>query len=157
LTPKTELPINPPPELTGHKPAIAVWKRVVRLYAEVEGKIATSFDRDLLVKYCMLEEEVLELGDMRKEIKLQWNAQLKTAKKMKPTADNMKEYVQLWEIVNGLFARFQGMDARLDGKRKLLHALSQSLYLTPRSRAGVAPPTKEPEAPPSPMEQTLNG
>lgn len=157
MTPKTELTLKPPAALTKHKPATAVWKRVVGLYHEVEGKIATAFDVDLLVKYCLLEEEVLELAEMRTEIKQQWKDQLKAAKKLKPTAENMKEYVQLWEIVNGLFGRFQGMDARLDGKRKLLHALSQSLYLTPRSRAGVAPPTKEPDAPLSPMEKTLSG
>jgi phage terminase small subunit len=48
------------------------------------------------------------------------------------------------------------MDARLDGKRKLLHTLSQSLYLTPRSRAGVAPEQKEPEHDDDPMDKLLN-
>jgi hypothetical protein len=48
------------------------------------------------------------------------------------------------------------MDARLDGKRKLLHSIAQSLYLTPRSRAGVAPPEKEPEKPKSEMDELLD-
>lgn len=125
------------------------------LYMEIEGKIATSFDEDLLVKYCLLEEEALELADMRKTIKKEWEDQLKAAKRFKPNSKEIKEYVKMWEIVNALFQRFQGMDARLDGKRKLLHALSQSLYLTPRSRAGVEPPMKEPEKPKSDMDELL--
>jgi hypothetical protein len=129
----------------------------VGLYAELEGKIATSFDEDLLVKYCLLEEEVVELADMRKTIKAEWQDQLKAVKKIKTTVENFQQVGQMWSIVNALFTRFQGMDARLDGKRKLLHALSMSLYLTPRSRAGVEPPMKEPEAPQSEMEKVLNG
>lgn len=156
LTPKTDLSIKPPLSLSGYKIAAATWKRVVGLYMEIEGKIATSFDLDILVKYCLLEEEVVELADMRKVIKKEWQTQLNAAKKIKPTTDTLKDYVKMWEIVNGLFSRFQGMDARLDGKRKLLHTLSQSLYLTPRSRAGVEPPTKAPEEPKSEMEKLLD-
>lgn len=156
MTPKTELTLKPPVSLNGHKIAIATWKRIVGLYLEVEGKIATSFDTDVLVKYCILEEEVVELQDMRSTIKNEWEKNLKFVKKMKPNAETIKEYLGLWDLVNALFVRFQGMDARLDGKRKLLHALAQSLYLTPRSRAGVAPPTKPFEEPESEMEKLLN-
>ena len=157
MTPKTELKRKPPVSLNKHKVAVETWRRVVGLYMEVEGKIATSFDEDLLVKYCLLEEEVIELAEMRKTIKKEWQDQLKGAKRIKPNDENLKEWVRMWEVVNGLFMRFQGMDARLDGKRKLLHSLSQSLYLTPRSRAGVEPPMKEPEQPKSEMEKALDG
>lgn len=155
MTPRTELPIKPPDALKGHKLAAATWTRVVGLFHEVEGKIATSFDADLLVKYCLLEEEVVELALLRKTIRKEWENELKAAKKIKATDKNLKEWVAMWGIVNALFARFQGMDARLDGKRKLLHTLSQSLYLTPRSRAGVEPPTKESDKPKSEMEKIL--
>lgn len=151
LTPKTELPIKPPAVLNGHKVAKATWGRVVGLYNEIEGKIATSFDADVLVKYCLLEEEVLDMAKMRDDIKKDWAAQRKTAKLLKDPSEKAKAY----EITNALAARYQGMDARLDGKRKLLHALAQSLYLTPRSRAGVEPPTKEPDEPKSEMEGLL--
>lgn len=157
VTPRTRLPAKPPAELTGHKTACAVWKRTVALYAEVDGTIATAFDRDLLVKYCLLEEESLELAALRKEIKQEYAAQLKAARRFHPTSKEIKDYVNMWNVVNALFQRFQGMDARLDGKRKLLHVLSMSLYLTPRARAGVAPPEKPPAKKKSKMAALLDG
>lgn len=155
MTPQTELSRKPPATLHGHKTATATWKRVVSLYYEVEGQIVTAFDEDILVKYCLLEEELLDLAKRRKELLDAFDHAKAAAKRIKPSPDNLKEYVAMWKTVNGLSARAQGLDARLDGKRKLLHTLSQSLYLTPRSRAGVAPPTKAPEETPDPMEDLL--
>jgi phage terminase small subunit len=156
MTPRTQLKLTIPTRLKGHAQAAATWKRIVGLYAEIDGVIATSFDEDLLIKYCLLEEEVIELAQMRKTIQKDWETNQKAAKKIKPKTETLKDWVQMWNIVNALFQRFQGMDARLDGKRKLLLALSQSLYLTPRSRAGVAPPEKEPEKPKSEMDNLLD-
>ena len=155
MTPRTALTARPPADLKGHPRATAVWKRTLTLYGETEAKIVTGFDRDLIVKYCLLEEECVELAALRKEIKKDYDEQRKEARKLKPKADQIKDYVNMWSVVNALFQRFQGMDARLDGKRKLLHALSQSLYLTPRARAGVAPPEKEPDKPKSEMEEII--
>lgn len=143
MKPKTPLSLDVPSGLNGHKIASATWKRIVGLYLETDGDIATSFDVDLLVKYCLLEEEVVQLAKMRESMRDDWQTNQKTAKKIKPKSDTLKTWVQMWDVVNGMFQRFQGMDARLDGKRKLLLSVSQSLYLTPRSRAGVAPPEKE--------------
>jgi hypothetical protein len=158
MTPKTALTAVVPVRLRGkaHANAASTWKRIIGLYLEVEGKIVTAFDYDLLIKYCLLEEEVVELAEMRKTIKSDWESQEKSAKKIKPNTDTLKDWVAMWGIVNALFQRFQGMDARLDGKRKLLHTLSQSLYLTPRSRAGVAPQEKEPEHDDDPMSELLD-
>jgi phage terminase small subunit len=155
MTPRTQLKLAAPTRLKGHAQATATWKRIVGLYSEIDGVIATSFDEDLLIKYCLLEEEVLELAKMRKTMRDDWESNQKTAKKIKPNSETLKIWVQMWDVVNGMYQRFQGMDARLDGKRKLLHTLSQSLYLTPRSRAGVAPPEKEPEKPKSKMDELL--
>lgn len=74
---------------------------------------------------------------------------------MKPKPGQRQDYVNALTQANALLQRFQGMDARMDGKRKLVFALAQSLYLTPRSRAGVAPTEKEPEEPKSEMEKML--
>ena len=147
MTPRTELTVDVPPQLAGRDNIYAaqVWRRIVSLYAEVDGTIATAFDADLLVKYALLEQELRELADMRKAVKKDLEDNKKVVAKIKPNDKTLKEYVRLWEVVNGLFARYQGLDARLDGKRKLLHSLAQSLYLTPRSRAGVEPKRKEPE------------
>jgi hypothetical protein len=156
MTPRTQLRLSIPARLKGHLSAAATWKRIVGLYAEIDGVIATSFDEDLLIKYCLLEEEVLELAKMRKTMFEDWDTNRKAAKKIKQNVENFKVWVQMWDVVNGMFQRYQGMDARLDGKRKLLLALSQSLYLTPRSRAGVAPPEKEREKPKSEMDNLLD-
>jgi hypothetical protein len=157
MTPKTELSLKPPGSLNGHKLAVATWKRVVGLYLEIEGKIATSFDSDVLVKYCLLEEEVVRFATMRDETEKDWKEQRKAAMKIKPNKDTLKDWVAMWGIVNALGDKVIRYDARLDGKRKLLHTLSQSLYLTPRSRAGVEPPTKPAEQPKSEMEKALDG
>lgn len=155
--PKTVLTAATPAALRGHAKAARTWKRLIGLYLEVDGIIATAFDMDLLIKYCLIEEEVVELAAMRHTIKLEWQNSLKQAKKIKPDADNIRDWGRMWEVVNALFQRFQGMDARLDGKRKLLLAMSQSLYLTPRSRAGVAPPEKPPEKEKTEMDGLLDG
>jgi len=155
MKPTTELTLKPPAALTGHKAAAEVWKRLVGLYFETEGTIITAFDADLLVKYCLAEEELLELFTLRGSIKKTWDKHLKILNNMKPKAIDLKDYFNALAQANALLQRFQGMDARLDGKRKLVFALAQSLYLTPRSRAGVAPEPKEPEEPKSEMEKML--
>lgn len=155
MTPATQLTLRAPERLRGHATAQATWKRIVGLYLEVDGTIATAFDADLLVKYCLLEEEVIELEEMRKALRDDWETNQKAARKIKPNAETRKDWLAMWNVVNAMHQRFQGMDARLDGKRKLLLALAQNLYLTPRSRAGVTPPTKDPEDAPSEMDDVL--
>jgi hypothetical protein len=155
MSPTTQLSRKPPPALKGHKLASATYTRIVKLYFEVDGVIVTAFDQDLVIKYALLEEELVDLAKQRDELRKAYNDALKAANKIKPNPDALKDYVAMWSTVNGLSARAQGLDARLDGKRKLLLAISQSLYLTPRSRAGVAPPTKPPAEEPDPMEDLL--
>ena len=156
MTPATTLPAKPPAALTGHKHAGALWKELVKLYGETQGTIITAFDKDLLVKYCLAEEELTELFAMRGEIKKLWTKHVKILEKMNPKSEDLKDYFNALAQANALLQRFQGMDARMDGKRKLVFSLAQSLYLTPRSRAGVAPPEKEPEEPQDEMDKLLN-
>jgi hypothetical protein len=80
---------------------------------------------------------------------------LKILNTINPKADQLKDYFNALAQANALLQRFQGMDARLDGKRKLIYALAQSLYLTPRSRAGVAPTEKEPDEPGGEIEKYI--
>lgn len=160
MTPKTELSAATPVRLRGknHAYGAATWKRMIKLYQEVDGRIVTAFDYDLLLKYCLLEEEIVELENMRRTMKADWESNAKIARSLpKPKdADSSASYSAFWEIVSALYGKFQGLDARLDGKRKLLHTLSQSLYLTPRSRAGVAPAEKEAKRDDDPMADLLD-
>ena len=152
MTPLTALPLKPPPILKGHKLATETWKRVVKLYDETEGKIATSFDQDVLVEYCMVKQEISWLFELRGDVENEYKNVKRSASRIKDPGEKVK----LLEVSAALLARLQGFDARLDGKRKLLHSLAQSLYLTARSRAGVEPPTKEPDTPKSEMDDLLD-
>ena len=159
MTPQTELTIKPPMVLKGHKIAPIVWKKLVKLYASIEGKIATPFDEDLLVQYCLLIEELPWLTGMRSAAETEYKSiqkQIAKSRPLKLSDETYKNYLNLLNQFNALLARIQGLDARIDGKRKLIHSLSQSLYLTPRARAGVAPPVKEPETPKSEMDKLLD-
>lgn len=157
MTPTTQLTGKPPPALTGHKHAAATWTRLLSLYDETQGTIITAFDADILIKYCLAEEELNELAGLRRVIFQTWNTHLKWLNNLKPKGDQIKDYLGALQQANALLQRFQGMDARMDGKRKLVFSLAQSLYLTPRSRAGVAPQEKPPETPPDPMDNLLTG
>lgn len=151
----TQLGKAAPSLLKSHKTATARWKKLISLYSEAEGTIVTAFDEDLLAKYCLLEEETIVLEKLRDVILKDWTALDKQLALIRPKGEDMNKYLKLLEQKNALLARYQGFDARLDGKRKLLHALSQSLYLTPRSRAGVAPTEKPAEDSDDPLEDML--
>lgn len=149
LVPTTQISAKPPALLQKHKVARETWTRLVGLYFETEHTLITAFDQDALVKYCLLEEECVWLESMRTAVYKQAVSLQTKLGKMKITAtteaEKIKLYYSLLEQYNALIARVQGLDARLDGKRKLSHSLSQSMYLTPRSRAGVNPTAKPPE------------
>ena len=155
MKPSSPLTLKPPPILRGRKTATATWNRVRTLYAQTEGEIITAFDENLLVEYCILQEEILVLEKMRDEIYDDWETNRKAAKRTKPTPDTLREWVRMWDVVNALRESYKGFDARLDQKRKHALSLEQSLYLTPRSRAGAAPQMKEPEEPESEMDKLL--
>src|SRR5690349_16766754 len=94
MTPETELTIKPPSELNGHKVAGLVWERLIGLYSETEGKIITAFDGDILVKYCLAEEELIELKKLRGDLMALWEFQLKVLGKIKPTLETIDAYTE---------------------------------------------------------------
>ena len=112
--PNVGLSINPPGELNGLKIAQLAWRRLIRLYRSTKGTIITAFDRDVLIEYCRGCQDLAELRMLRK--KLFHSNDLPT---------------------------LLLVDARMDRKATRLDSLRQQLYLTPRSRVGVAPVKKE--------------
>jgi hypothetical protein len=54
-----------------------------------------------------------------------------------------------------IFEQIVKLDARVDRKRATLHTWAQSLYLTPRARAGAAPPMKPAPVAKDEMEKIL--
>jgi hypothetical protein len=158
MTPRTKLSPAPPVQLRGRKKASEIWVEIMGLYQEVTGQIVTAFDADLLIKYCIIEEELSELEQLRNDVMKLWTKHVKKLEGMKRIKyKDMKAYYDALNSANSLLKRYQGLDARLDGKRKLRFTYSQSLYLTPRSRAGVAPEERVPQKPKSKMGDLLDG
>ena len=149
LEPITQLSADVPFPLQGksNKHAAQVWSRSIQLYSELKGKVATSLDQNLLIKYCKADQQFLELENLRSEKISQWEESKAKAKRVKLTSDEkqINAWAKMWRIVSDMEKIIIVLDARLDGKGKYLHSLEQSLYLTPRSRAGVAPVQKEKE------------
>lgn len=157
MTPATQLTLKPPASIAKHKQAAAVWTRLVGLYGETEGTIITAFDEDLLAKYCLAEVECVWLANRIVDAEKSSALISKQIQRMHPKErDEWKIYANLLKQLNAIETRVTGLDARLDGKRKLSHSLAQSMYLTPRSRAGVAPTEKELPKPESELGSLLD-
>jgi hypothetical protein len=157
MLPKTQLSERPPATLNGNPHARATWSRLIELYGSLDGTLVTAFDENVLVLFCKVESVLAELLTLRAETKKQWVHHSKILAKMKPKPDQFKNYFNALAACNALLQRYQGLDARADGKRKLLHDLARSLYLSPRSRVGVSPQEKPPKEPPDEMTRLLEG
>jgi phage terminase small subunit len=155
LRPAKGLPMNPPARLRDHQVASAAWRRVMRMYAELEGEIVTRLDYDLLVDYCLLIEQVAELDRMRKTAYQAWQMLGDVYGKLVEDGQ-AEEAVKLIGKMTDAFDGVVKLDGRVDRKRDLVFKLRQSLYLTPRARAGVAPAKKEKEAPKDELESLLD-
>jgi phage terminase small subunit len=125
LRPSRDLPLNPPRELESTV-ARRVWRYLMKRYSEMEAEIVTSLDRDLLVDYCILAGQVFELDQLRA---------------ISFIARDVDTVIKI--------------DARSERKRAHMQKLRESLYLTPRSRAGVAP-EKKVEEPEDALDELLN-
>lgn len=155
LSSSRNLPAEAPSRLNEHPIAAAAWRRLMREYASIEGEIVTRLDMDILIDYCILIEQISELDLMRKVAYTLWLDFSKKHKDLKNQGE-IDEAIAMAVNVVGAFDAIVKLDARADQKRKSLLQLRQSLYLTPRSRAGVAPKGKEEETPPDDLEQLLD-
>lgn len=141
MRPSRELPLNAPARLRGHEVAEATWRRLMREFVSLEGEIVTRLDFDLLLDYCILIEQLSELDAMRKAAYAKW---------LEITAQATED--RLAEAYDAVVK----LDSRADRKRALLLQWRQSLYLTPRARAGVAPVKKEIDEPKDELEMLLD-
>jgi len=155
LRPERSLPMAAPARLDGHEIAQAAWRRMMRTYAGLEGEVVTRLDQELLLNYCMLVEQLAEIDTMRKTAYAAWLLLAKAHEKL-VEAGQFDDAVLMAVQVVGAFDAVLRLDGRADRKRDLLHKYSQSLYLTPRARAGTAPAKKEQEPPPDELEQLLD-
>jgi len=155
LRPQRSLPVEAPARLDGHPIARATWRRMMRRWSELEAVIVTSLDWDMLIDYCILMEQVVELDKMRRSAYQVWEKLDEALEKLSEETP-AEDQVKMWMKVGAALSDATKLDGRVDRKRALLHQWRQSLYLTPRSRAGTAPTRKEKEEPPDDMEQLMD-
>jgi phage terminase small subunit len=155
MRPNRQLPISAPAQIKNMKVASEVWRRIMREYRSLEGEIVTRLDLDLLLDYCVLAEQVNELDGMRATSREIYKNLSKLYSQFMKNGQET-DAVMMASKVTGAFDAVVKLDGRVDRKRDLMFKMRQHLYLTPRSRAGVAPPQKEREKEVDPMEAFLN-
>jgi phage terminase small subunit len=154
LQPERPLPVHPPSILRGMKNAETVWRRLIRLYGEIDGTIVTRLDMDLLVNYCILADQVMELDGLRRSAMNIYDLMERMRDKKMQEGDEAAAAIYATKVINA-FEGVVKIDARVDQKRKTLFSMQQSMYMTPRARAGAAPKSKPPDEPIDPMEALL--
>lgn len=155
LQPARQLPVDAPARLNGHQVAAAAWRRLIREYNSIQGVIVTRLDLDLLLDYCMLLEQTTELDRMRKVAYEIW-MQFSDKRHQLVKDGKADEALEMAIKTAGAFDAVIKLDGRVDRKRDLMLKLRQSLYLTPRARAGAAPPEKQPAEPEDPLAKLLD-
>jgi len=150
-----QLPHEAPARLAKHKVAAAAWRAMMREYNAIEGVIVTRLDQDLMIDYCILVEQADEIDRLRKSAFSVWEVASKEYAKA-ILNKQPEDYLSLITKINDSFENIIKLDGRADRKRALMLQIRQSLYLTPRSRAGAAPDPKEKEPPPDELEQLLS-
>ncbi len=152
MTSARRLPESEPATLIDHPVASREWRKLIRLYNGLDADIVSRLDMGMLLDYCVLIEQLEELDSLRKSAMDGWRSAQKMLEKIQEQKSDdepidMKTWIKALEAVNWAYDKIVKIDGRVDRKRALLLQLRQSLYLTPRSRAGVAPKRKEPEKP----------
>lgn len=151
VNPGGALPMNAPARLQGHPVAGAAWRRLMRLYGELEAQVVTRLDADLLVDYCMLMEQLAEMDEMRQHQVALWRRFVERS----GSAETYEQGLQAEVLAADALEQVTKIDARADRKRALALQMRQSLYLTPRARAGTAPAQKQEPEPPDELERLL--
>lgn len=155
VRPDRKLPKAAPAILDGRPVAQSTWRRLLRIYQDLEGEIVTLLDQDLLTNYCLLTDQMGELDTMRSAAIDIYNRLQGQYEKLITDGQIAEALLLAPKILTAADAVVK-IDARSDRKRTLMLQFEQSLYLTPRARAGVAPTKKEPDEPIDDLEALLN-
>jgi len=154
--PARTVPASPPAQFKHRQIAQTAWRYLVRRFGEAEGEIITGFDLHLLINFCMAIEQLAQLNMMRDKAYEAWLQLAGEHTRLIDDEGEAEDIVLAAVRVVNAFEAVLKLDSRIDRKVDLLHKLAQSLYLTPRSRAGVAPTRKEAETPPDELEQLMD-
>ena len=155
LEPERGLSIQAPTRLKNHPVAQAAWRRLMRMYGELQATVVTRLDMDLLIDYCILMEQVGELDELRKSAMDTWRAMLAAWPEIVASMD-AKKILEVSALLQATYSDMIKLDGRVDRKRAFLLQLRQSLYLTPRARAAAVPEKKEKPEEPDELEKLLD-
>lgn len=157
VTPKKRLPENAPRELDGMIIAAREWRRLMRLYNSLDADIVSRLDLGMMVDYCTLVEQLDQLDKMRTAMLANWEDLQTVINEMREEGvSDVKVFADAVDKAGWAFEKVVKVDQRVDRKRALVLQLRQSLYLTPRSRAGVAPQEKPKEEQKSDLDALLD-
>ena len=155
LEPERGLSIQAPTRLKNHPVAQAAWRRLMRMYGELQATVVTRLDMDLLIDYCILMEQVGELDELRKSAMDTWRAMQAAWPEIVASMD-AKKILEVSALLQATYSDMIKLDGRVDRKRAFLLQLRQSLYLTPRARAAAVPEKKEKPEEPDELEKLLD-
>lgn len=155
VRPARGLPVNAPAALKDHKVAQAAYRAAIRMYGELDGEIVTRLDLDHLVNFCLLLQHLSEINHMRKVAYDAWLVLAKEHERLVQEDETEKAVAMAIRVV-GAFDAIAKLDTRFERKSALLKQYRESLYLTPRARAGAAPDKKEPPEEPDELEKLLD-
>jgi hypothetical protein len=163
VTPARRLPGSLDATLSGHPVAAREWRSLMKLYNSLDAEIVSRLDMGMLLDYCILIEQLEELDMLRDSAVTEWKTLKKIIDDFKKKIDehpdekvDLKQFTKAAEAVNWAYNKIITTDGRVDRKRALIFQLRQSLYLTPRSRAGVTPAEKPKEEPASDLDRLLD-
>ena len=152
LRPEKTLPKGAPARLKDFPIASETWRRIMKTYNSLEGEIVTLLDYDLLLSFCILMEQLSEIDAMRKDARENW--QILLEQRTRHLKDNeFDQAVLMAKAISHAYDTIVKLDTRADRKRSLIMQQMQSLYLTPRARAGFVPGQKEEEAKGQPVDE----
>jgi len=155
LRPNRGLPKDAPALLKNYPVAQAAWRAIIREYNDLEREIVTRLDFDHLVDYCMLKQHLSEIQHIR-ELALQVCQELSSEHTRLLSEGKADEAIIIAIKIVGAFDAIARFDTRAERKRALIKQWRESLYLTPRARAGTVPRAKEKEEAPDDMEKLLD-
>ena len=150
------LSLLPPKAIKNDKVAAATWRRLIREYNRLEAELISRLDFDLLIDYCNVMSQIIELDQMRSNSWEIWHF----LNEQRQRFIKEKQFIEALGLIKDIQKSYDviiKIDARLDAKRKLAFSIRQSTFMTPRSRSGVKP-QQDPEkaAPIDPLEAKLN-
>jgi phage terminase small subunit len=146
MKPKRGLPKNPPARLSGHKVAEATWRQMMREWSNLEAVIVTRLDLDHLLDYCLLMEQVTQFDQMR-DVAYQIWLDLSQERQKLLDEKQLDAALAIGIEAIGAYDAITKSQVRAERIRTMLKLWRESLYLTPRARAGTAPAQKKAEDP----------